>query len=367
MDIPRDAGPDGVVSLYLRPKNSTATQSTAGKIRCFAGGEWKPRSEFSNRQLEKFARARVPPGQSEISCRAHSTQIRRELKCEGPCAKWQPIENFSRSTRNHSKTLSVEPGFAPYVPPTALNEDDEDDQGDEDEDDHDGIIPIDEVPGERIEDWIQGNPSELGQFDRIEVGTQPSIVGSSSDISRPSLLDTRNRELGGLPEALSAVNLGRSADSGPSQSSRASIASASTVRGPAATALGGDLTPVGGSLLMGDSDTVSQSNRTYSNTLFSAANSRRASSQSGSVVSGSGGGGDTVWMENRFAALPLTPSQPMAPSQRAETRNGWARPVQRKTTLIAPRYVSNTGGIEIQPQKKTVYADADEDDSEDEC
>ncbi|ERS96357.1 hypothetical protein HMPREF1624_07267 [Sporothrix schenckii ATCC 58251] len=359
-----------------RPKNSTATQSTAGKIRCFAGGEWKPRSEFSNRQLEKFARARVPPDQSEISCRAHSTQIRRELKCEGPCAKWQPIENFSRSTRNHSKTwctdctdwqLSVEPGFAPYVPPTALNEDDEDDQGDEDEDDHDGIIPIDEVPGERIEDWIQGNPSELGQFDRIEVGTQPSIVGSSSDISRPILLDTRNRELGGLPEALSAVNLGRSTDSGPSPSSGASIASASTVKGPVATALGGDLTPVGGSLLMGDSDTVSQSNRTYSNTLFSAANSRRASSQSGSVVSGSGGGGDTVWMETRFAALPLTLSQPMAPSQRAETRNGWARPVQRKTTLIAPRYVSNTGGIEIQPQKKTVYADADEDDSEDEC
>lgn len=152
---------------------------TVYRIRCFIGGEWKPRSEFSGRQLEKFTRARTQPGRSQISCRAHSTQIRRELKCEGPCAKWQPIENFSRSTRNHSKTvssrdtfghvrkgssnrktqwcidctdwqLSVEPGFAPYVPPSSFDEDDEDDMAEDDDDDE--IIPVDEVPGERIED-----------------------------------------------------------------------------------------------------------------------------------------------------------------------------------------------------------------------
>ena len=46
--------------------------------------------------------------------------------------------------------LSVEPGFAPYVPPSSFDEDDEDDAADDDDDNE--IIPVDEVPGERIED-----------------------------------------------------------------------------------------------------------------------------------------------------------------------------------------------------------------------
>ncbi|KAL1912732.1 hypothetical protein Sste5344_001322 [Sporothrix stenoceras] len=350
----------GVVSLFLR-------------IHCFAGGEWKPREEFSNRQLEKYTRSQ---GKEEISCRAHSTQIRRELKCEGPCAKWHPIENFSRSTRNHSKTwcmnctdwqLSVEPGYAPYVPPSSLNEDEEEEEADDDEDDDGGIIPIDEVPGERIEDWIQGNPSELGDFDTVDFGTQPSIVGTGSEISRPSLLDTCNRELGGLPEALSAINLGTVPSAAPSY---ASVATASTVRGPASIAPRSYYTPVGGSLLMSDTDTASQTNRSVSNTLFSDNSRRTSGSQSNSVATSSAGGGggrQTLWMENRFADLSRPLTQSATPSQRAETRNGWARPVQRRTNLVAPRYVASTGGMEVQPQGRTVYADADDDDSEDEC
>ncbi|CAK7198912.1 hypothetical protein SEUCBS139899_001580 [Sporothrix eucalyptigena] len=362
--------PVGAVSLYLRPKNSQTTQKTAGKIRCFIGGEWKPRSEFSNRQLEKFDHSRSHPGHSQISCRVHSTQIRREIKCEGPCAKWLPIENFSKATRSHSKTwcmdctewqLSVEPGYAPYVPPTSREDDEEDDE--EVEEEHE-IDPADEIPGERIEDWIQNNPSELGGYDKVETGTaHTSTVGSISDISGRSLLDTCNREIGGLPEALTATNLNVAHTAGPVIPFYASIASTSTVRPPASVtsqasrpASGGQL--IGWGAMRSDTASVSQSNQSASNTLFSADS---VTTQSQSVS-----GASTVWMESGFQALTIGP--PRVP-QRIETRNGWARPVQRKTDLAAPRYVATNGGVDLQPQniQRTVYTDADDEGSEDEC
>lgn len=48
--------------------------------------------------------------------------------------------------------LSVEPGYAPYVPPSSLNEDEEEEEVDDDDDDDGGIISLEEIPGERIED-----------------------------------------------------------------------------------------------------------------------------------------------------------------------------------------------------------------------
>ncbi|CAK7223770.1 hypothetical protein SCUCBS95973_005292 [Sporothrix curviconia] len=354
-----DKKKEGAVSLYL-------------KIRCFIGGEWKPRSEFSGRQLDKFSRSRSHPARSQISCRVHSTQIRREIKCEGPCEKWLPIENFSKATRSHSKTwcmdctdwqLSVEPGYTPYVPPTSIEEDeDEDDDDDEEAGETNAIAPPDEIPGERIEDWIHGNPSELGGYDRVETGTQYSAVGSVSGVSSRSLLDTRNRELGGLPEALTATNLGLVVSAGPGIPSYASVAS--TIRAPASTVSQISRSTAGGQLTRqspmpaSDTGSVSQTNRSVSNTLYSADS---MTSQSQSVS-----GASTAWMESGFQALTIGPPQP---AQRIETRNGWARPVQRKTDLTAPRYVANHGVVDQLPQtvQKVSYADADDDDSEDEC
>ena len=83
------------------------TLTQPGRIRCFTNGEWKERSEFSTRQLDKFKRSGASAANSQISCREHTAQVRRELKCEGPCGDWYPIEVFSRSTRSHSKTVSL--------------------------------------------------------------------------------------------------------------------------------------------------------------------------------------------------------------------------------------------------------------------
>ncbi|CAK7217426.1 hypothetical protein SBRCBS47491_003162 [Sporothrix bragantina] len=371
MDNKMDKDEEDKKKGAISPKNDKKTQDSPDKIRCFIGGEWKPRSEFSSRQLEKFARSKSHPARAEISCRAHSTQIRREIKCEGPCEKWLPIENFSKATRSHSKTwcmdctdwqLSVEPGYTPYVPPTSLEEDeDEDDDDDEEAGEANAIAPPDEIPGERIEDWIHGNPSELGGYDRIETGPQYSVVGSVSGVSSNSLLDTRNRQLGALPEALTATNLGLVVSAGLGIPSYASVAS--TIRAPASTVSQISRSTSGGQLerrdLMRASNTgsVSQSNRSASNTLYSADS---MTSQTQSIS-----GASTGWMESGFQALTIGPPQP---PQRIETRNGWARPVQRKTDLTAPRYVANHGVVDQAPQvvQKT-YADADDDYSEDEC
>lgn len=45
--------------------------------------------------------------------------------------------------------LSVEPGFAPYIPPRSFDEVEDDEPAEDDDTD---IAPADEVPGERIED-----------------------------------------------------------------------------------------------------------------------------------------------------------------------------------------------------------------------
>ena len=65
-----------------------------------------------------------------------------------------------------------------------------------------------------------------------------------------------------------------------------------------------------------DTGSVSQSNHSFSNTLYSA-DSMTSQTQS---VSGE----STAWMESGFQALTIGPPQP---PQRIETRNGWARPV----------------------------------------
>lgn len=57
--------------------------------------------------------------------------------------------------------------------------------------------------------WIQENPSEAGDYDGIEIATQASVIDTASEVSGPTLLDDNIDDLGGLPQALNAVNLSR--------------------------------------------------------------------------------------------------------------------------------------------------------------
>lgn len=52
--------------------------------------------------------------------------------------------------------LSVEPGYTPYVPPNSFDDDDDDDDDEDEYDDEDAgktmlVAPLDDIPGERIE------------------------------------------------------------------------------------------------------------------------------------------------------------------------------------------------------------------------
>lgn len=141
-------------------------------------------------------------------------------------------------------------------------------------------------------------------------------MGSVSDMSGPSLLDTRNRELGRLPEALTAISLGIAGSSGPVRPSYASMAS--TARAPLSNVSQASRTAPRTSYA--NAASVSQSNQSISNTLFSADSMGNATNQSQSVS-----GASTIWMENEFSAL--TTGRPQPPP--VEMRNGWARPVSQ--------------------------------------
>ncbi|OAA67207.1 hypothetical protein SPI_01783 [Niveomyces insectorum RCEF 264] len=373
--------PDNAVALYLKPQNNNNASTASTKIRCFIGGEWKPRYEFSNRQLERFDRSKGNPRNARVSCRAHSVQPVRELQCEGPCGKWLPLENFSKATRGHNKTwcedctewqLSNEPGFTPYIPPTGVDDFDEPELL---EDGHaDALIQFNEH-GERVENWIQGNPSEIGDYDKLEIGTQRSVMDSASEVSVPSLLDDSPHELATLPQALTAVNLSRVGYFEEPRPSYAAVASA----GNASSTIGGSryggnrpdrrdtATPVARTVQIpfpmgGDDSVESQSYRSSSAPALTSDTVSKITSQDQSVVSDA----NTVWVEDEFTALTVLPN----PRQRMEGPSGWARPVQRKTELLVPKYVMNANIGDVQPrshQQRPVYADVDDDDSEDEC
>ncbi|CAK7270439.1 hypothetical protein SEPCBS57363_004104 [Sporothrix epigloea] len=263
--------------------------------------------------------------------------------------------------------LSVEPGYTPYVPPSSFDDDDDDDDDGDEYDDEDAgktrlVAPLDDIPGERIENWIHGNPSELGDYDNVETNTQHSVTGSVSGVSSRSLLDSHNRELEWLPKALTATNLSTATSNGPAIPSYASVAT--TIRAPATTASQFSSSATGEQLEPRDRmraseiGNYSQSSRSASHTSYSA---NSLISQAPSVS-----GASTAWMESGFQALAIAPPRP---PQRIEIRNGWARPAQRKTNLTAPRYVANHGGVDHLPQsvQKSSYSYADDDGSEDEC
>ncbi|EPE06472.1 hypothetical protein F503_02600 [Ophiostoma piceae UAMH 11346] len=358
----RDPGP---VPGYMR---SPAERDTPSMIRCFTNGEWKERSEFSTRQLDKFSRSGASAGNSQISCREHTTQVRRELKCEGPCGDWYPLEVFSRSTRSHSKTwclhctewqLSVEPGYAPFNPPTALDME-EDAAGEDRLLEATGTDRVSQAMADRIVDWIQQNPSEDGDSEALATATMVGSVTRDSINPPTSLLDSPNTGLDLLPVALSVANASRTvngAHSGPSYASIAAAAADSEML----PGLLGQPTEPGAMTPRGDAVVDAQQPR-HPPTAGSDSSDDTAQgpSQNFPVAAPTP---DTAWVEDEFSALTI--SQAGSSIHLA----GWARPNQRRTDLMTPRYVANSRGTENQPlsTQRVTYAEDDEYDSGDEC
>jgi len=69
------------------------------RIQCSVGNEWKPQASYSKRQLENFLRT------GQATCRDHSCEPAKELKCEGPCGSSKPLNEFSKSTRVRGNTV----------------------------------------------------------------------------------------------------------------------------------------------------------------------------------------------------------------------------------------------------------------------
>ncbi|KAK3387649.1 hypothetical protein B0H63DRAFT_162416 [Podospora didyma] len=78
----------------------------AARLRCAADGEFKPRDNFSDKNLADYdyraRRGMATPGNSGIKCREHSGTP-DDMLCRGPCNKRQAIKFFSRSTRRNGK------------------------------------------------------------------------------------------------------------------------------------------------------------------------------------------------------------------------------------------------------------------------
>ncbi|CAK7267442.1 hypothetical protein SEPCBS119000_002554 [Sporothrix epigloea] len=261
--------------------------------------------------------------------------------------------------------LSVEPGYTPYLPPSSFDDDEDEDDDEYDDDDADTtctIAPPDDTPVERIENWIHGNPSELGDYDSVETNTHTSIAESASGVSSRSLLDLQNSELEWLNEVLTSKNLDTAVSAGSANQSYASVAS--TIRAPetigsefSSSATGKQLKTREQTRAAGTSG-LAQGSRSASQTLYSGDS---MISQTKTLV-----GASTAWMESGFQALSIASPQP---TQRFETRNGWARPNQRKTYSTAPRYVAHHGDVDHLAHNvlKPSYSYADDDGSEDEC
>lgn len=81
------------------------------RYRCSVGGEWKPGSNFSRKNLNaleaKVQRGqRVTPATTGMVCRDHSGEPKLELRCEGPCNKVKTLSDFSKSSRTNNVNVS---------------------------------------------------------------------------------------------------------------------------------------------------------------------------------------------------------------------------------------------------------------------
>ncbi|KAL2107681.1 hypothetical protein VUR80DRAFT_4880 [Thermomyces stellatus] len=81
----------------------------ASQYRCAVGGEWKPRSSFSQKNhnnLENKVKIgmKVNPANTGMKCRDHSGEPKLERRCEGPCNKVKPLSAFSKNNLANGMT-----------------------------------------------------------------------------------------------------------------------------------------------------------------------------------------------------------------------------------------------------------------------
>ncbi|KAK4242091.1 hypothetical protein C8A03DRAFT_29675 [Achaetomium macrosporum] len=81
------------------------------RLRC-ESGEWKARSQFSKKQLEKYDRqARngyAAPAKTGIRCLEHAPGKVLEIQCNGPCTQWRELRFYSKSTRRNGKNWCID-------------------------------------------------------------------------------------------------------------------------------------------------------------------------------------------------------------------------------------------------------------------
>lgn len=333
---------------YSRSSNGQNQVDTRNKIRCSIGGEWKPRCEFSNRQLQKFDTSRASPGKSGVSCKVHTAQPARELQCEGPCGLWRPLEHFSKSTRAQNKywcidcttwQLSVEPGMPNCAPPNSAAEVDERAMAQANQL---AITQTREAQTDRVERWIQGNPSEAGDYVGLDTSTQPSILDSASEVSEPTLLDNSIVNQEGLPQALNAMNLSRigrydepstAVQANNTRSRPGGMANMPSVLDTHSQDSDSKTT------IIGDNFTETEQ-RTYCDTSHSTEPSVTGALGTVALV------GTGVTMVH---ALPIR--------QRSPGPSGWARPDRRKVPWAPPKYVLNGSGADFYQYYQLQEAD----------
>ncbi|ORY56107.1 Stc1 domain-containing protein [Pseudomassariella vexata] len=77
------------------------------RFRCAVDGKMEPPTAFSNNQLAKWHNTKksnndgITPFNIKLTCRKHSGEPARELKCHGPCGLWKARDKFSHSQRRN--------------------------------------------------------------------------------------------------------------------------------------------------------------------------------------------------------------------------------------------------------------------------
>ncbi|EFW98838.1 hypothetical protein CMQ_4690 [Grosmannia clavigera kw1407] len=258
-----------------------------------------------------------------------SSSLTISLKWCYDCTAWQ---------------LSVEPGVAVCAPPNSAAEVDElallYAKPAE-------VIVSREEREERVEQWIQDNPSEAGDYDGIEIATQASVIDTASEVSGPSLLDDNINDLGNLPQALNAINLSR----------------IGRYDEPPTTTVSNVLVRSGNENAAAESTDFETRSQDSNSKATIIANSALESNQQTDYATTNSrtsvndvSNHDLALVELGTTAVVNGPPE----RQRSPGPSGWARPNQRKIPWAPPRYVLSGSGVDFYHYYYLQQGDGDE-------
>ncbi|KAI1344083.1 hypothetical protein F5Y15DRAFT_411933 [Xylariaceae sp. FL0016] len=91
----------------MAPRFGNGDAATPTKFRCGYAGEWKHKSEFSDRQLQKWTSAKrrdydnqINAGNLYMVCKEHANPVLKMINCHGFCGLRKAVHHFSKRQRN---------------------------------------------------------------------------------------------------------------------------------------------------------------------------------------------------------------------------------------------------------------------------